>query len=84
MMDKNKQNKRVILPHERLHELWPESLRGKRIGVVVHPASVLPGTLEHVSTMLLAERELWHVGAFFGPQHGILGNTQDNMIVCRA
>lgn len=61
-------------------ELWPEELRGKRVGAVVHPASVMPDTLEHVSAVLAAEKEAWRLTALFGPQHGILGNTQDNMI----
>ena len=74
--------KRVILPHEKLPELWPESLRGARIGLVVHPASVLPDTLGHVATDLFMKPGMpWKLAALFGPQHGILGNTQDNMIV---
>ena len=71
--------KRTRLPHERLAELWPASLRGARIGAVLHPASVLPD-LSHLSDFLAAPGHPWCLAALFGPQHGILGHTQDNMI----
>jgi uncharacterized protein YbbC (DUF1343 family) len=70
----------VRLPIDRLSELWPEDLRGARLGAVLHPASVA-GTLEHSSRVL--ERlsgSLFYLRALFGPQHGYLGQTQDNMI----
>jgi uncharacterized protein YbbC (DUF1343 family) len=69
----------VQLPLDNLHELWPEEFRGARIGAVLHPASV-SSKLEHASRIL--ERfngELFRLAAFFGPQHGFLGQTQDNM-----
>ena len=62
-----------------MHELWPEELRGARIGALLHPASV-SSKLEHASRIL--ERfngELFRLAAYFGPQHGFLGQTQDNM-----
>jgi uncharacterized protein YbbC (DUF1343 family) len=70
---------RVHLPHEHLANLWPSSLHGVRLGAVVHPASVLPD-LSHLADLLKAPGNPWNLAALFGPQHGILGHTQDNMI----
>jgi uncharacterized protein YbbC (DUF1343 family) len=70
----------VELPLDHLRELWPKELRGMRVGALLHPASV-SSQLEHASQVL--ERlsgELFRLSAFFGPQHGFLGQTQDNMI----
>ncbi|MHA3773147.1 exo-beta-N-acetylmuramidase NamZ family protein [Verrucomicrobiota bacterium sgz303538] len=73
----------VILPIDQLPELWPQDLRGARIGAVLHPASV-SATLEHSSRVLERHSgELFKLSAFFGPQHGYLGQTQDNMIEWR-
>ncbi len=69
----------VQLPLDNLHELWPEEFRGARIGALLHPASV-SSKLEHALRIL--ERfngELFRLAAYFGPQHGFLGQTQDNM-----
>jgi uncharacterized protein YbbC (DUF1343 family) len=69
----------VELPLDHLNELWPREFRGARIGALLHPASV-SAKLEHASQIL--ERlngDLFRLGAFFGPQHGFLGQTQDNM-----
>ena len=73
----------VRLPIDRLQELWPSDLRGVRIGAVLHPASV-SANLEHSSRVL--ERQsgtTFKLSALFGPQHGYLGQTQDNMIEWR-
>ena len=70
----------VELPVDHLAELWPKELRGATIGALLHPASV-SSRLEHTSKIL--ERfngELFQLCAFFGPQHGFLGQTQDNMV----
>jgi uncharacterized protein YbbC (DUF1343 family) len=70
----------VELPIDRLSELWPEKFRGARIGALLHPASTT-AKLEHTSRIL--ERyngDLFRLSAFFGPQHGFLGQTQDNMV----
>jgi len=71
--------KRVELPHERLAALWPRDLAGCRLGAVVHPASILPD-YTHLVDLLKAPGAPWRLSALFGPQHGILGHTQDNMI----
>lgn len=65
---------------DHLAELWPEKFRGARIGALLHPAS-MSSKLEHASRILERHNgELLHLTAFFGPQHGFLGQTQDNMI----
>ncbi len=70
----------VLLPVDHLDEVWPDHLRGARLGALLHPASV-GAALEHTSTLLeRREGELFRLRAFFGPQHGYLGQTQDNMI----
>ncbi|HEY5991520.1 MAG TPA: DUF1343 domain-containing protein [Candidatus Udaeobacter sp.] len=70
----------VLLPLDYLDELWPKKLCGSRVGALLHPASV-SSKLEHASRVL--ERyndDFFRLVAFFGPQHGFLGQTQDNMI----
>jgi len=57
---------------------WPRALRGARIGLVVHPASV-NARREHAKGLFLRSRKCT-LTALFGPQHGIYGQTQDNMI----
>ncbi len=71
---------RVQLPLDHLSELWPKKFRGVRIGALLHPASV-SSKLEHASQILERHNgDLFGLAAFFGPQHGFLGQTQDNMI----
>ncbi len=69
----------VQLPIDRLPELWPAPLRRARVGAVLHPASVT-GRLEHASEVMVRLRDHFELAALFGPQHGYLGQTQDNMI----
>ncbi|PYK46864.1 MAG: DUF1343 domain-containing protein [Verrucomicrobia bacterium] len=74
----------VELPIDYLAELWPPELRGRRIGALLHPASV-NSTLEHISQILeRANGKLFQLCALFGPQHGYRGETQDNMIEWRS
>ncbi len=56
----------------------PQSLRGARLGLVAHPAS-LTRALDHAADRIGAHPEL-DLAALFGPQHGIRGEKQDNMI----
>lgn len=49
-----------------------------RVGLIAHPASV-DSQLRHAAD-LFAERSDIELAALFGPQHGIRGETQDNMI----
>lgn len=53
-------------------------LRGKRVALLAHPASVT-ADLTHSLDALAALDDL-HVAAAFGPQHGLRGDKQDNMI----
>ncbi|NOZ68062.1 MAG: DUF1343 domain-containing protein [Deferribacteres bacterium] len=57
---------------------WPRKLKGLRAGLLVNPASV-NRRLKHAVDCLL-ESEKFHLTALFGPQHGIRGETQDNMV----
>lgn len=53
-------------------------LHGKRVALVAHPASVTYH-LKH-SLDALAECEDLRITAAFGPQHGLRGDKQDNMV----
>ncbi len=57
---------------------WPKNLKGSRVGLLVHPASV-NRRLEHAIYLFRRSRKL-ELKALFGPQHGIYGETQDNMV----
>ena len=57
---------------------WPKSLKGSRVGLLVHPASV-NRKLQHAVNLFVKSKKLT-LNALFGPQHGIYGETQDNMI----
>jgi uncharacterized protein YbbC (DUF1343 family) len=54
------------------------ALRGKRIALLAHPASVTEN-LTHTLDALVACGDI-PVTAAFGPQHGMRGDKQDNMI----
>jgi uncharacterized protein YbbC (DUF1343 family) len=53
-------------------------LQGKRVALVAHPASVT-ADLTHSLDALCALPDL-NVTAAFGPQHGLRGDKQDNMV----
>lgn len=53
-------------------------LKGKRVALLAHPASVTQD-LTHSLDALAACADL-NVTAAFGPQHGIRGDVQDNMV----
>ena len=53
-------------------------LRGKRVALVAHPASVTRD-LTHSLDALAACEDI-RISAAFGPQHGMRGDKQDNMI----
>ncbi|MFZ3138198.1 MAG: DUF1343 domain-containing protein [Thermodesulfovibrionales bacterium] len=57
---------------------WPKKLKGSRVGLLVHPASVNKN-LEHAVPLFIKSNK-FKLKALFGPQHGIRGETQDNMI----
>ncbi|MCX8072427.1 MAG: DUF1343 domain-containing protein [Candidatus Binatia bacterium] len=57
---------------------WQRRLHGRRVGVLAHPASVtheLVHTLDAVAQIPGAK-----LTAAFGPQHGLRGEKQDNMV----
>jgi uncharacterized protein YbbC (DUF1343 family) len=70
--------RRTILGLERLLEDRLELLRGARVGLVCNQASV-DHSLRHAAD-LFHERTEFRLTALFGPQHGIRGDVQDNMI----
>jgi uncharacterized protein YbbC (DUF1343 family) len=57
---------------------FPAKLKGKRIGVLCHAPSIGRNFI-HI-TELLSEQQDCTLSAIFGPQHGVHGQTQDNMI----
>jgi uncharacterized protein YbbC (DUF1343 family) len=69
---------RVLTGLEVLARERPRWLRGRRAGLLLHPASV--------TSRFVPARDIVHglcgdrLRALFGPQHGIAGEKQDNMI----
>jgi uncharacterized protein YbbC (DUF1343 family) len=61
-----------------VEKLWPRDLRGARVGLVAHPASI-NSRFEHAVAIFRRSKK-FRLSALFGPQHGILGQTQDNMV----
>ncbi len=61
-----------------LEKRWPYNGRSANIGLLVHPASI-NSSLSHSADICLRSRK-FNIIAYFGPQHGIRGETQDNMI----
>jgi uncharacterized protein YbbC (DUF1343 family) len=57
---------------------WPKSLRDSKVGLLVHPASI-NSKLKHAVDCMTKYSD-FKIKALFGPQHGIRGETQDNMI----
>lgn len=73
--------RRVVLPVDRLAELWPGEAEGARVGAILHAASVdsrLRPTLSGLENLATGGRI--KLAALFGPQHGFDSTTQDNMI----
>lgn len=61
-----------------IQQLEFSNLKGENVGIVVHPASV-DSTLNHAIDIFMNQNAC-QLKALFGPQHGIWGQTQDNMI----
>lgn len=66
---------------EILLESKPDLLQGSRVGLIVNPASI-NSRVEHAADLLHQHPRI-NLTALFGPQHGIRGETQDNMIEWR-
>ena len=71
-------NGRVLTGLEVLARARPAWLRGRRAGLLMHPASVTAGfrSARDVVRDLCGK----NLRALFGPQHGIAGEKQDNMV----
>jgi len=59
-------------------ESFPSEFSGLRAGILCHAPSVTPD-FRHIIDIFSGE-DLCSIGAVFGPQHGLYGQTQDNMI----
>ncbi len=57
-------------------------LKGRRVGLLAHPAAV-DANLAHAVDLFLAADGV-EVARLFGPQHGLRGQTQDNMVEWRS
>ena len=68
----------VITGLESILKEFPYQLKGKRIGILCHASSITKN-FEHISDLFFRRKDCKLV-ALFGPQHGIYGQTQDNMI----
>ena len=65
---------------DQLSRVWPQKFMGKRLGAVLHPASVNVNLQHSLDVLRSHDGSLFKLAALFGPQHGIKGHTQDNMI----
>ena len=61
-----------------LEKKWPRQLRKARAGLLVHPASINSRLTHTIEICMRSDRLA--VTSIFGPQHGLWGQTQDNMI----
>ena len=52
-------------------------LEGKRVALLAHPASVTENLTHSLDALVAAGLD---VSAMFGPQHGVRGDLQDNMM----
>ncbi|MCX5716795.1 MAG: DUF1343 domain-containing protein [Nitrospirae bacterium] len=68
----------VLTGIDRLEKSWPKELKGLRVGLLVHPASVNK-KFEQTVNIFLKSKKI-RLKALFGPQHGTRGETQDNMV----
>lgn len=69
---------KIKLGLEVLLEEKLELLRGARVGLICNPSTV-NHQYQHAADLLHAHPDI-HLTTLFGPQHGIRGETQDNMI----
>lgn len=72
------QRKPIKLGLERALSDKKSLLKGLRVGLVCNQASVDPKFL-HAADLFFADKEI-KLTALFGPQHGIRGDVQDNMV----
>jgi uncharacterized protein YbbC (DUF1343 family) len=72
----------VITGLETLLDKFPSALSGKRIGILCHAPSITR-KFDHITELFYRSPDC-RLTAIFGPQHGIHGQTQDNMIEWRS
>ncbi|MGI9104974.1 MAG: exo-beta-N-acetylmuramidase NamZ family protein [Pyrinomonadaceae bacterium] len=70
--------RKISLGVEELLSKRRASLRGGRVGLICNQASV-DHSLRHSADILRVERD-FDLTTLFGPQHGIRGEVQDNMV----
>lgn len=63
---------------EKISENLPSGLKGKRVGVLCHAPSITRD-FRHILDIFYRMTDC-RLSAVFGPQHGLYGQTQDNMI----
>jgi uncharacterized protein YbbC (DUF1343 family) len=68
----------VITGLESILNEFPSKIKGKRIGILCHASSITKD-FSHISDLFFSRKDC-KLAALFGPQHGIHGQTQDNMI----
>jgi len=68
----------VITGLESVLNEFPSKLKGKRIGILCHAPSITRDFV-HISESFFKRKDC-QLAALFGPQHGMQGQTQDNMI----
>ena len=68
----------VLTGLEALLDNFPSELSGRRIGILCHAPSITR-KFEHITEIFYHSSDC-RLTAIFGPQHGIHGQTQDNMI----
>jgi len=61
-----------------IEKRWPAKFTSANIGLLLHPASIANNFSHSADTCFRSKK--FRVSALFGPQHGIRGETQDNMI----
>ena len=71
----------VVTGLENILGNFPAVLKGKRVGILCHAPSITR-KFEHISDIFFQRKDC-RLSAIFGPQHGIYGQTQDNMIEWR-
>lgn len=68
----------VLTGLELIKEDLPPGLKGRKTGLLCHAPSITRD-FSHITDIFFDHKDC-RLGAIFGPQHGIFGETQDNMI----
>ncbi|MCJ7449559.1 MAG: DUF1343 domain-containing protein [Bacteroidales bacterium] len=68
----------VLTGLELIKDNLPPQLKGKRIGILCHAPSIIKD-YSHITDIFFNRKDC-RLSAIFGPQHGVFGQTQDNMI----